>query len=119
MLSLFRSPFLFLLICRVVLTMLGSARPSAGRGQGGNSVYRLADVWQSFEVGPLERLDRLTDVRLVQLVAADGGPADEAGMTYAEMVSESGGENTTCSLRIGSARDDEQIGHQNDSLPRR
>lgn len=45
---------------------------------------------QSFEVAPLERLDRLTDVRLVQLVAADGGPADEAGMTYADMVSESG-----------------------------
>lgn len=45
---------------------------------------------QSFEVAPLERLDRLTDVRLVQLVSADGGPADEAGMTYAEMLSESG-----------------------------
>jgi ATP-dependent DNA helicase RecQ len=35
-----------------LLGTLGSARPSAGRGQGGNSVYRLADVWQSFEVGP-------------------------------------------------------------------
>ena len=37
------------------LPMLGtltSTRPSAGRAQGGNSVYRLADVWQSFEVGP-------------------------------------------------------------------
>jgi ATP-dependent DNA helicase RecQ len=35
-----------------LLGSLSSTRPSAGRGQGGNSVYRLADVWQSFEVGP-------------------------------------------------------------------
>ncbi|KQM26824.1 recombinase RecQ [Frigoribacterium sp. Leaf8] len=44
-----------------LLGMLGSARPSAGRGQGGNSVYRLADVWQSFEVGP-ELAAALADV---------------------------------------------------------
>ena len=35
-----------------LLGALTPTRPSAGRGQGGNSVYRLADVWQSFEVGP-------------------------------------------------------------------
>jgi ATP-dependent DNA helicase RecQ len=39
------------------LPLLGSltpTRPSAGRGSGGggNSVYRLADVWQAVEVGP-------------------------------------------------------------------
>ncbi|MGY3263027.1 RecQ family ATP-dependent DNA helicase [Frigoribacterium sp. 2355] len=44
-----------------LLGTLGSARPSAGRGQGGNSVYRLADVWQSFEVGP-ELAAALADV---------------------------------------------------------
>lgn len=45
---------------------------------------------QSFEVAPLQRLARLTDARLVQLVASEGGPADEAGVTYAEMLTPSG-----------------------------
>ncbi|MCT2560030.1 glycerophosphodiester phosphodiesterase [Tsuneonella sp. YG55] len=45
---------------------------------------------QCFEVAPLQRLDRLTDLPLVQLVATTGGPADEAGMSYAEMVTPTG-----------------------------
>ena len=45
---------------------------------------------QCFEVAPLQRLNKLTDVRLVQLVSETGGPADEAGMTYAEMLTPSG-----------------------------
>ena len=45
---------------------------------------------QSFEIGVLQRLDRLVDARLVQLIAADGGPADEPGMTFAEMRTPSG-----------------------------
>lgn len=45
---------------------------------------------QNFEVGPLRRLARLTDLRLVQLVAAQGGPADEPGMRYADMVTPAG-----------------------------
>ncbi|ANY19301.1 Glycerophosphoryl diester phosphodiesterase precursor [Tsuneonella dongtanensis] len=45
---------------------------------------------QCFEVAPLQRLDRLTDLRLVQLVAAEGGPADEPAVSYAEMLSLSG-----------------------------
>lgn len=45
---------------------------------------------QSFEVGPLQRLNRLTDVRLVQLMSADGGPADETAMRYADMATPSG-----------------------------
>lgn len=45
---------------------------------------------QSFEVAPLKRLDKLIDTRLVQLVSSDGGPADEAGVTYAEMLTPSG-----------------------------
>lgn len=45
---------------------------------------------QSFEVAPLKRLDKLTGARLVQLVSSEGGPADEAGMTYAEMLTPSG-----------------------------
>lgn len=45
---------------------------------------------QSFEVAPLQRLDRLTDLPLVQLVSPSGGPADEAGMSYAEMITPTG-----------------------------
>lgn len=45
---------------------------------------------QSFEVGALRRLDRLIDVPLVQLVEGSGGPADEPGLTYAEMITPSG-----------------------------
>lgn len=45
---------------------------------------------QSFEIGALQRLNELTDVRLVQLLAATGGPADEPTMTYAEMIAPSG-----------------------------
>lgn len=45
---------------------------------------------QSFEVGPLQRLDRMIDAPLVQLVAAEGGPADEPAMSYAAMVTPAG-----------------------------
>lgn len=45
---------------------------------------------QSFEVAPLQRLDKLVDARLVQLVSSEGGPPDEPGMTYGEMITPSG-----------------------------
>lgn len=45
---------------------------------------------QCFEVGTLQRLDRLVDVPLVQLVARSGGPADEPAMRYEAMASPSG-----------------------------
>lgn len=45
---------------------------------------------QCFEAGPLERLDAMTPLPLVQLVAAAGGPADRPGLTYAAMLSEAG-----------------------------
>jgi glycerophosphoryl diester phosphodiesterase len=45
---------------------------------------------QCFEVAPLQRLAKLTDARLVQLVSPDGGPADEVGMTYADMLTPTG-----------------------------
>ncbi len=45
---------------------------------------------QSFEVGPLQRLNQRSDFMLVQLIAAEGGPADEPAMRYAEMVTPSG-----------------------------
>lgn len=45
---------------------------------------------QSFEVAPLRRLGTMTDLRLVQLVSAQGGPADNPAISYAEMVTRDG-----------------------------
>lgn len=45
---------------------------------------------QCFEAGPLERLNAMTPLPLVQLVAAEGGPADRPGLTYAAMLSDAG-----------------------------
>lgn len=45
---------------------------------------------QSFEVGNLKALNKKTDVRLVQLVASEGGPPDDQGLTYASMLSPDG-----------------------------
>jgi len=47
-------------------------------------------IVQSFEIAPLQRLRRMLDVRLAQLIAHEGGPADEPGMRYAEMIAPSG-----------------------------
>lgn len=45
---------------------------------------------QSFEVGTLQRLHKRSDFRLAQLIANEGGPADEPAMRYAEMIAPSG-----------------------------
>ena len=45
---------------------------------------------QCFEVGALRRLDQRSDFKLVQLVEATGGPADETALDYPGMVSSSG-----------------------------
>lgn len=45
---------------------------------------------QCFEVEPLKALRPLTQVRLVQLIAADAGPADRAGVKPAQMLSPDG-----------------------------
>lgn len=45
---------------------------------------------QSFEVGNLQALRRKTRIGLVQLVAAEGGPADRADLTYRTMISPAG-----------------------------
>jgi glycerophosphoryl diester phosphodiesterase len=41
---------------------------------------------QCFEVAPLVRLAGLTELRLILLASAAGGPADRPGLTYAEML---------------------------------
>lgn len=45
---------------------------------------------QSFEVGNLVALAGKTKVRLIQLMAAEGGPADLPGQSYKDMASEAG-----------------------------
>lgn len=45
---------------------------------------------QCFEVGPLRRLAARIDTPLVQLMSADGGPADAPGVTYAQMATPEG-----------------------------
>lgn len=45
---------------------------------------------QSFEVGNLKRLAGKTEIRLVQLVAGEGGPPDLEGVRYADMLTADG-----------------------------
>jgi len=45
---------------------------------------------QIFEVGPLQRLDKLVDTPLVMLISSVGGPYDEPSMRWADMLSAPG-----------------------------
>jgi glycerophosphoryl diester phosphodiesterase len=45
---------------------------------------------QSFEVANLQRLHGMTRIRLIQLMAGQGGPADKTVASYAEMASPAG-----------------------------
>jgi len=45
---------------------------------------------QSFDIAPLQRLDNITDLRLVQLISDEGGPADDLSRSYADMVTAEG-----------------------------
>ena len=45
---------------------------------------------QSFEVDNLKRLHAMTRIRLIQLVAGEGGPADAAAPSYAAMLTPQG-----------------------------
>jgi glycerophosphoryl diester phosphodiesterase len=45
---------------------------------------------QSFEIAALSELDVLTDVRLLQLIAAEGAPADAPETSYAHMATPAG-----------------------------
>jgi glycerophosphoryl diester phosphodiesterase len=47
-------------------------------------------IVQCFEVETLRSLNRQTDAPLLQLLAASGGPVDQPGLTYAEMVTPAG-----------------------------
>ncbi|WP_109470910.1 glycerophosphodiester phosphodiesterase [Ornithinimicrobium cavernae] len=60
----------------------------------GYDTHRSPAVIQSFEVGNLQELDTMTDVRLAQLVNCSGAPYDQVaagtGLTYADMVTRQG-----------------------------
>ncbi|WP_271079383.1 glycerophosphodiester phosphodiesterase [Aurantiacibacter sp. MUD61] len=59
---------------------------------------------QCFEIEPLRRLNAMTDLRLVQLVSDEGGPADDPAIDYAGMVSRQGlAEIATYADGIGAA----------------
>ena len=50
-----------------------------------------ADVFvQIFEVGPLQRLDKMIDTPLILLIRPEGGPFDEPGMSWAGIMTTSG-----------------------------
>ncbi|RXZ64959.1 glycerophosphodiester phosphodiesterase [Pelagerythrobacter rhizovicinus] len=61
-------------------------RELAAAGIGANDPIFI----QSFEITPLRRLDERSDYKLVQLVGAAGGPADEPSMRYGAMVTMDG-----------------------------
>ena len=59
---------------------------------------------QSFEIAPLRRLNGMVDVRLVQLIADEGGPADAPDLLYADMATPAGlAEIATYADWIGAA----------------
>ena len=47
-------------------------------------------IVQCFEVGTLHRLDARIDTPLLQLIAAEGGPADDTATSYAAMITPKG-----------------------------
>lgn len=65
--------------------MLARALAAAGLDGPGSAV-----VVQTFEVEPLVRLARSDRFTRVQLIAAQGGPADRPGQTYAAMLTADG-----------------------------
>jgi glycerophosphoryl diester phosphodiesterase len=70
--------------------LLVSALKKEGLGGSSAGDRAIPLFIQCFEVGPLQRLNKLTDVPLVQLVDVTGGPADEKAMAFAEMTTPSG-----------------------------
>ena len=65
--------------------LLLTALAQAGYGKADDRI-----AIQSFDIAPLKRLDRMSDFALVQLVAGEGGPADEPGFDYAAMLGPNG-----------------------------
>jgi glycerophosphoryl diester phosphodiesterase len=64
-----------------VVRLLVEQLHAAGYRSAGEPVFI-----QCFEVAPLVRLAGLTQLRLIQLASAEGGPADRPGSTYVAML---------------------------------
>ena len=64
-----------------VVALLVAELHGAGYRSGDEPVFL-----QCFEIAPLVRLAGLTELRLIQLLSAEGGPADRPGLTYAAML---------------------------------
>ncbi|MCA1749258.1 MAG: glycerophosphodiester phosphodiesterase [Parasphingopyxis sp.] len=72
---------------------IGLPMEEALAGQLAAAGYETASdpvIIQSFEIAPLVRLDQLTDLRLLQLIGNEGGPADAPGMRYPHMLTPEG-----------------------------
>ena len=80
-----KHPAYFTSIGHDLATLLVEQLHAAGYRDAGDPVFI-----QSFEPGPLKRLDVITDLPLIQLIAAQGGPADRPGLTYAQMLTPEG-----------------------------
>ncbi|MWV26669.1 glycerophosphodiester phosphodiesterase [Aurantiacibacter rhizosphaerae] len=80
-----KHPSYFASIGHDVVALLVEQLHAAGYVGEGGPVFI-----QSFEVEPLKRLNRMTDLPLVQLIEADGVTADDPSRSYDEMVSPSG-----------------------------
>ena len=72
------------------LDPVGALIGAFARG-GGQAAVDRAFV-QCFEIGPLITLASMSSIRwnCIQLIAAEGGPADRPSLTYADMVSDAG-----------------------------
>ena len=64
-----------------VVALLVEQLHGAGYRSGDEPVFL-----QCFEIAPLVRLAGLTELRLIQLLSAEGGPADRPELTYAAML---------------------------------
>jgi glycerophosphoryl diester phosphodiesterase len=65
--------------------LLATALRKAGLASAKDRVFV-----QAFEVAPLQRLNRLVEVPLILLMSSEGGPYDEKGLRWAEMMTPAG-----------------------------
>lgn len=68
-----------------MVDLLATALRKAGLDKAKDRVFV-----QVFEVAPLQRLDRLVEVPLILLISSEGGPYDEKGLRWSDMMTPSG-----------------------------
>jgi glycerophosphoryl diester phosphodiesterase len=68
-----------------MVDLLVAALRKAGLDQAKDRVFV-----QVFEVAPLQRLDKLVEVPLILLISSEGGPYDEKGLRWKDMMTPSG-----------------------------